>query len=381
MDDASRLSSVSAGPHVAMVVEQLCQPIPGGSGTYITELAHALMIERVPVAGLVAAHRRCEAGELGLPPSMRLRSAPLPRTVLYEAWNWLRWPRGESVVPGADLVHATTWAIPPTRLPLVVTVHDVAFERSPEHFTTRGAMFFRRCLHRTVREASRVIVPSRATADDCVKAGIEASRIEVIPHGVRTRLLVPGQVEEFRLRHGLERDYILWTGTREPRKNLSGLLEAFAIAAPHRPDLDLVLVGPVGWGEDASAHLPAEIAPRVHVLGRVSEEDLAAAYRGASALCFPSHWEGFGLPVLEAMAYGTPVVTSRGTCMEEVCGDAGLLADPHSPAEIAAALIEVTGPRQAELAEASVAQAQRFTWQASAQAHAQVYRAAAGDGR
>lgn len=370
--------SSSAAPtqgHVAaLVVEQMWQPVPGGSGTYIVELARALQDLGRPVAGLAAAHpNHPSPADVGLPP-MPVRRARLPRTVLYEAWNHGGRPRAESILPDAGLVHATTWAVPGTSLPLVVTVHDLAFLRSPEHFTRRGARYFERSLARTRTEADRVVVPSQATADDCVAAGIPASRVTVIPHGVRTMPVSEADAAAFRAAHGLTRDYVLWTGTREPRKNLPGLLRAFALVAPRRPDLDLVLVGPEGWGDDtATASLVRDLGERVHVTGRLSNADLAAAYAGARAFVFPSFWEGFGLPVLEAMAYGVPAVTSRGTCMEEVCGETGLLADPADPAELAARIEEAAGDAHDDLVAAGRARAAGFTWRACAAAHDAVY--------
>ncbi|KGF01248.1 glycosyl transferase family 1 [Actinomyces urogenitalis S6-C4] len=358
-----------------MVVEQLWQPVPGGSGTYIRELVQELYHSGARLAGLAAHHRRGPAThELGLPAALPVRFARLPRRVLYDSWNTLHRPRAEEILPGVDVIHATTWALPATGRPLVVTVHDVAFLRSPEHFTKRGNRYFHRALARTRREAAAVITPSLATADDCVAAGIPAHDITVIPHGVRTIEVSAADVADFRSRHCVQHPYILWTGTREPRKNLPGLLEAFSLVAAERSDLDLVLVGPRGWGDAGSARTGnVALSDRIHVLGHLSEFDLAAAYRGARAFCFPSHWEGFGLPVLEAMAYGTPVVTSRGTCMEEVVGSAGLLADPAAPGELAAQLITAAGPAHDEFSSAGLERASRFTWEACAHAHAEVY--------
>ena len=141
-------------------------------------------------------------------------------------------------------------------------------------------------------------------------------------------------------------------------------------------DLDLVLVGPAGWGSDPTdAPLPPE---RVHVLGRLDDADLAAAYAGARVFTFPSLWEGFGLPVLEAMAHGTPVVTSAGTCMEEVTGDAGLLVEATDASALAAALTQAAGDAHDDLAAAGIERAGRFTWESSAAAHAQIYSDLAG---
>ncbi|TFH53827.1 glycosyltransferase family 1 protein [Actinomyces viscosus] len=365
-----------------MVVEQLWQPVPGGSGTYIVELTRALRARQVPVAGIAARHQAAPSPrEVGLPP-MPMRHSHLPRTALYESWNRLGLPRAESILPGAQLIHATTWALPTTALPLAVTVHDLAFLRAPEHFTPRGNTYFNRSLERVITEASAIIVPSQATADDCIAAGIDAARLYIIPHGVRTRTVTVSQVETFRATRGLGRDYILWTGTREPRKNLLGLLRAFELLIEEHDDagdLDLVLVGPAGWGDDAvERDLLTRLSDRVHVTGRLDDDELAAAYSGARAFAFPSIWEGFGLPVLEAMAYGTPVVTSTGTCMAEITGEAGLLADPTSPREIASRLAQAIGPAHDELAQAGRERARTFTWEACAAAHTEVYHALIG---
>ena len=380
MECTTGAAAPDRGPRVAMVVEQLWQSVPGGSGTYIVELARALRGRGARLAGLAARHGASPSpAELGLA-DVPVRFAHLPRPALYESWNRLGLPRAESTLPGAEVVHATTWAIPGTRLPLVVTVHDVAFLRSPEHFTRRGNAYFATALERTRREADAVVVPSTATADDCVAAGLDAGRIRVIPHGVRARAVTGAEVAALRAAHGLEREYVLWTGTREPRKNLPVLLRAFALLAKVRPDLDLVLVGPAGWGDDAEERtLTAELSGRVHVLGRLPDEELAAAYTGARVFAFPSIWEGFGLPVLEAMAHGTPVVTSADTCMAEITrDDAGLLVPATDASALAEALEAAAGSEHDRLAAAGIERARDYTWEASAAAHAAIYASLAG---
>lgn len=358
---------------VTMTVEQLWQKVPGGSGTYIVELLRAAHdLPGIRFRGLSASHGPHSAHEV---PRVQVpvSEAHLPRRALYDAWNYLERPRAETVVPGSDVVHATTWAIPGTRLPLVVTVHDLAFLRAPEHFTRRGAAFFRRALRRTRDRADRVVVPSESTADDCVQAGIGRDRIRVIPHGVTVREVTDADQEDFRRRHGLNSPFVLWCGTREPRKNLAGLLAAFREVAGRVPDLHLALVGPQGWG-DASPDLgPPDVAGRVHSLGRLDDNDLACAYRAARVFCFPSSWEGFGLPVLEAMAYGTPVVTSSGTSMAEVVGSAGLLVPYDSPTDIASGILRAAGEDHDLLASAALTRAKDYSWRASAVAHRDVY--------
>jgi glycosyltransferase involved in cell wall biosynthesis len=363
-----------------MTVEQLWQPVPGGSGTYVRELATALGArDDTALVGLRARHSGAPAVSWAPPPELRVVGSALPRAVLYEAWNRLRAPRSARRTGRTDVIHATTWAVPPRSAPLVVTVHDLAFLRDPSHFTRRGNAFFRRSLTNVRDEADAVIAVSATTRDDCIRAGIAPDRIHVVHHGVSTPSVTPEEVEGFRLRYRVERPYVLWCGTVEPRKNLQGLLAAYELVVASGSDLDLVLVGPAGWGDTAAAvariaeRLPSD---RVHRVGELSAAELAAAYAGARLFCFPSLWEGFGMPVLEAMSHGLPVVTSRGTAMAEIGGPAAILADPLDAQEIAAAILDADA-RRAPLSERARAHAATFTWAACAAQTAAVYRTVA----
>ena len=371
---------VDMSVRIGMVVEQMWQPVPGGSGRYIVEVASRLASQGVRAVGIAARHGKNEASAQQVGLSIPVLNSALPRRALYAAWDRLATPSVDRMLGvrsgrGAQVLHATTWAIPPTSLPLAVTVHDVAFLRDASHFTAHGAAYFNRALDITKRRADAVIVPSEATARDCVEAGIDESIITVIPHGLTHTPVADAQVEDFRARHGLARPYILWVGTREPRKNLATLLRAYRAMASST-DLDLVLVGPAGWGEDPEwGDLPEE---RTHVLGRLDDTDLACAYAGARVFTFPSIWEGFGLPVLEAMAHGTPVVTSADTCMAEITGtDAGLLVPATDPDALAGALEAAAGSEHDRLAAAGLARARDYTWEASAAAHARLYESLA----
>ena len=370
---------MSAPVHVALTVEQCWQPVPGGSGTYVAALTEALQDHPdVRTVGLVARHAA------GLPPvprpSGQIRMATLPRVALYESWNRIRRPRAEATTGPVDVVHATTWAVPGHRAPLVVTVHDLAFLRDPAHFTARGNHYFRRALELVRAEAAHVVVPSVMTARDCTDAGIEEARITVVPHGVRAARVTEADRAAWRRSHGVERPYVLWCGTLEPRKNVDRLVAAFAAArAEGVLDADLVLVGPTGWG-DAEARVAAALtrvpAGSVHLLGRLSDDDLQVAYSGAACFAFPSLWEGFGMPVLEAMAHGVPVVTSAGSAMAEIAGDVGWTVDPTDVDAIAGALVAAAASSTAGAASARAAA--RYTWSAAAAAHVEVYRRAAG---
>lgn len=367
-------AAVPAAPRVAMTVEQLWQPAPGGSGTYIRELVAALR-ERAPLVGVAArGHRTVPESGLGIP----LVTSALPRPALYEAWNRLRRPRLPGGAGRADVVHATTWAVPPARGGLVVTVHDLAFLRTPEHFTPRGNVYFRRALDVVRHEADVVVVPSATTAADCVAAGIDAARLRVVPHGVRVPEVAPAAAAEIRARLGLDRPYVLWCGTLEPRKNLPALLDAFE-RVPASADLQLLLAGPAGWGSAGEAvreRLAGPLGARVRLLGRLSLAELHVAYAAARAFCFPSTWEGFGMPVLEAMAHGTPVVTTVGTSMAEFAEGAGLLVDPADADALAGAVLAAAGDDHDRLAVAARDRARGCTWDRAAGLTLDAYRAA-----
>jgi glycosyltransferase involved in cell wall biosynthesis len=298
--------------------------------------------------------------------------ARLPRIALYESWHRLRRPSVESMTGPVDVIHATSLAMPPRSRPVVLTLHDLAFVRDPTHFTARGLSFFRRGLALARADADVVLCSSEATLRDCETAGFEQARLRHVPLGADPRPARADDIARVRARYGLERPYVLWTGTIEPRKNLPGLLRAFARV---RADVDLVLAGPKGWNEDLDDHL-GRARTRTRVLGFVPAEDLAPLYAGARAFCWPSLLEGFGFPVLEAMVQGTPVITSRGTATEELAAEAGLLVDPRDDAAIATALDAVLADAALarRLAEAGRARARSYTWGRCAHLVADAYR-------
>jgi glycosyltransferase involved in cell wall biosynthesis len=268
-------------------------------------------------------------------------------------------------------------AMPPPSAPIVVTVHDLAFLRHPEQFTRRGVGFFRRAIDLARRDATLVICPSRATFDDCVANGFDAARLRLVPWGIDPTPADLSAIAGTRARFGLSGRYILWTGTIEPRKNLPVLLDA--VARLGRNDVTLVLVGPPGWNEDLDDRL-ARLGDRVRALGFVDPDSLRALYAGAEVFCYPSTEEGFGLPVLEAMAQGTPVVTSTGTATAEVAGDAGLLVDPLDLDGLVAALgrlLDDSVERERLGADGLQRAMSTFTWEATARALESVYAEAA----
>jgi glycosyltransferase involved in cell wall biosynthesis len=371
----ARLADVEPTTRVAVTLEQCWHRVPGGTATAALRTVDALRARPgLDLVGVAARHD-------GPPPdpfvpSIPVRHLALPRPVLYETWHALGRPLVESATGPVDVVHATGVAVPGTRAPLVVTVNDLAFLADPSQATKHGNRFFRRATELTKRRAVRVIVPSEATAIECRDAGIDPARIRVVPLGVE----MPGDdcadVDAVRERMGLDRPYLLFVGTIEPRKNLAAVVAA-ATALDGR-DVDLAIVGPDGWNEDLAERLrPLDgTSVRVRRLGFVADADLGALYAGCTAFCYPSLREGFGLPVLEAMAHGAPVVTSAGTSTEEVAGDAALLVDPRDDADVAAAVKRVVDDEELadDLRARGRARAALFPWSKTAELTHEVYR-------
>jgi glycosyltransferase involved in cell wall biosynthesis len=341
------------GPRVGVVAEQLFGPVPGGIGRYVRALVRHLDAEAEAAGGavrwLVARHPAEGIAAVGLPPERTLALA-WPGRLATRAWVELRRPRlPAGLAAELDVVHATSAAIPPVRrLPLVATVHDVAFRHFPEAYPASGRHFHERATRIAVADAARVLVPSAATGRDLAELyGLEPERVTVTPLGVEPPS-DPDPEPTGRLleRLGVRGPFVLAVGTLEPRKNLARLVAAFAEAAADLPDHHLVVVGPSGWGR-ALSEAPAGpprgggVPARVVLAGGVDDVVLQGLYAAADGLAYPSLYEGFGLPVLEAMARGLPVLTSDRSSLPEVAGGAALLVDPTDVPAIAKGLIEL----------------------------------------
>ena len=355
---------------VAMTVEQCWHRVPGGTAVAALRLADALRGPGIDLVGVAARHRDPPPKEWA--PPMRVAHLALPRPLLYETWHRFRMPTIKSAVGSVNVIHATTLAIPPKTSPLVVTIHDLAFLTYPDYFTRRGLRFFTRGLELAIKEADVVLCSSDATRRHCLEQGFSSDRLRHVPLGVDQPRAADADVERVRNDYGLTRRYVMWTGTVEPRKNLAGLIRAFGHLDA---DLDLVLVGPTGWNEDLEG-LVSRGGDRIKPLGFVDKAGLTALYAGALVFCYPSHMEGFGFPVLEAMAQGTPVVTSRGTSTEELAGDAAVLVDPRDPQSIAEGMRAVIEDERLseKLAAAGRARAAEYSWERTARLVADVYR-------
>jgi glycosyltransferase involved in cell wall biosynthesis len=357
--------------HVAMTIEQCWHRVPGGTAVAaLRTLDELVQLPDLTITGVGARHRHEPIDELR--PPISCRTFPLPQPLLYDLWARTGRPRIEGLVPEADVVHATTILVPPSRKPLVVTIHDLAFLHEPGRFTARGNRLFRASLDIVRRSADLVLCSSDATKDDCVTAGIGADRLRVVPLGVRAGTPAPASAFAlWRQAHNLAQPFLLFVGTLEPRKNLSRLLDAFALLSREIHDLDLVVVGPSGWGEAVLP--PAAIADRVRMVGRVPDDVLVSLYREAVAVCYPSLSEGFGLPILEAMVNGAPVVTSRGSSTEEVAGNAAVLVDPLDASDIARGIRNALGDRDRLIALGGE-RAALFSWRSTAARTNEAYR-------
>jgi len=358
---------------VAYLLEQCWHPVPGGTAAAAVGLARALADRPdIELVGLAARHRNPPPGHLQ-PPVPVVHSA-LPRSVLYESWHRLGRPAVDRLAGRPDLVHASGGAVPVTAGPLVATIHDLSWRHRPDWATRRGRRLAESWLD-DARRADRVVCPSEATRRDLAAARFDEDRLTVVPLGVEPSAVAPERPAALRAARGLDGPFVLWVGTLEPRKNLPVLAQAMQRV----PDVPLVVVGPTGWRTNPAA-IFGPLGDQVHLVGPVDEADKQAWYAAADVFCYPSLLEGFGLPVVEAMAGGTPVVTAAGTATEEVAAGAALVVDPTDPAAIAEALTSVLADPgvSARLVEAGHRRAAELTWPAAARATADIYREVLG---
>jgi glycosyltransferase involved in cell wall biosynthesis len=266
----------------------------------------------------------------------------------------------------------------------VVTFHDLGFYRVPEAFRPWQRRYLQSAARAAARRADRVIAVSESTRRDLVEVlGVSEGAIDVVPNGVDERFRPEADramLERFRSERRLPERFILYLGTLEPRKNLPNLLRAYAIARSRGVTAPLVIAGGPGWGDLSLARLIDELDLRsaVRPVGYVPAEEQPRWYAAATLFAYPSRYEGFGLPALEAMACGTPVVASDRSSLPEVVGDAGLLVDPDAPELLAAALADVLHDDElaGELARRGVARASNFRWDVAARETVETYRRA-----
>jgi glycosyltransferase involved in cell wall biosynthesis len=346
---------------VALDAGPLLDP-PTGVGRYARELG--LGLER---AGVDVARYAISLRGAAEPSIARWR---VPARLVHAAWLRLGAPSITRLLGDVDVVHATNYVLPALGgAPGVVTVHDLSYLR-PDTFP--GGARLRRLVPWSLRRAAAVIVPTAAIAAEVAEVyGLAPEAIAVVPEGVSPVFFGALPLADTVLAAmGVTRPFVVAVGTLEPRKNLPRLLEAWGRARSRLRDWTLVLAGPRGWGP----RLPA--TEGVVALGWVGDETLPGLLAAADVFCYPSSYEGFGLPPLEAMAAGTAAVVGRYSAADEVVGGAALLASPTDVEEIADALVRLTedeGLRRRYVV-AGRARASTFTWERTARDTLAVYR-------
>lgn len=322
-----------------------------------------------------------------LPPNLLLVPSRFPTALAPVRIAW-----EQAVLPLAaerarlDLLHCPVNVRPlVSPCPVVITIHDLIFLSYPQHFRPSKRFYLKVMTRWSARNAAHIIAVSEATRQDIIRLlGVRPSRVTTVYNGVGAHL-TPASPEEkslFSAQKGLSGRIVLYVGTLEPRKNLVMLLEAFhrLISAPNFEDATLLIAGSKGWYYEqifaAAGRLGLLAAKRVRFLGRVPDDELRLWYNIAAVCAYPSRYEGFGLPVLEAMACGTPALASNTSALPEVAGDAGILLDPDDTAGWADALRRTLSDRQLaeRMRRKGLAQAAKFSWERTAKETAAVYR-------
>lgn len=314
-----------------------------------------------------------------LPRGARPAPGRAPARLLRPLWSRSSWPPVELLTGRVDVFHGTNFVLPPTwRAASVVTIHDLAFLRFPDT-VTGDVLQYRHLVPRAVSRAQRVVTVSQAVAEEiAAEYGLSPERLVVAPNGVDPTWFTPPQMTDpLRLERGIPDRYLLFIGNQEPRKGLGTLLESHAIARSRDADVpQLVVAGPAGWGDRWGGTPPD---PRHVVLaGYLDETELRAVVGGSHAVCMPSLYEGFGLPVIEAMATGRPVLVSDTPALCEVAGGHATVVpvgDVEAWSEAIHGIVHAA-PDPAAVA-ARRTHARQFTWRRSAEAHLRAYEAAA----
>jgi glycosyltransferase involved in cell wall biosynthesis len=358
----------------------------GGIGRYVRELVAALAKEdphtlyRLFVAGT----------ELKSLPSSIAENFTWKPTRLTPRWLARIWHRAQLPIPvevftgKVDLFHATDFVLPPTRpkTKTLLTVHDLSFVRVPEAASPRLKAYLDSVVPRSIKRADHVLADSQATKLDLISLyNVPDEKTTVLLSGVEERFVPIGDEEVLlttRSKYGIgKRPYVLAVGTVQPRKNYGRLIQALARLREQGYDLSLVIAGGRGWLEDPifETIISTNMQDYVHMIGFADDSDLPALYRAACCLAFPSLYEGFGFPILEAMASGTPVVTSNVSSLPEVAGDAALMVDPYDIDAITDSIRRLVedATLRSHLIQTGMERVKSFTWENSARQLRQIY--------
>ena len=360
-----------------------------GLGTYAQRLAeHLLAVDRENVYSAFHYGRTVKE-------PLRQPLDALPRRVV--PWDARPWRLGvaarhflglnmDRTFPDVDIFHATEHLLPPLRgARTVFTFHDAIYALFPQYHLPMNRLFLGSMMPRFLRRADAIVTVSECSKRDAVRLyGIDPARIRVIYDGVDARfqpVTDPARLAQVRARYALPERYVLYVGTIEPRKNLTTLLEAFSATYNRQSAIgnwQLVIGGKKGWLYESFFARLRELGLEDEVVlpGYIADEDLPAVYSAASVFVFPSLYEGFGLPPLEAMACGTPVVCSNASSLPEVCGEAALLVSPTDVPALVQAMVRGLSdePLRATLRARGLVQAAKFSWERTARETLAVYR-------
>ena len=386
-------------PGVRVLLDVSAVPArPVGAGVYTVALASGLAVHADVELHLLT--RRNDADRwAGIAPKAEIHAAAPARRPARLAWEQARGPSLATQVQ-PDIWHGPHYTMPlgfgplglgplHSPVPCVVTIHDLTFFDHPEWHERTKVMFFRRMIRGAARRANGLVCVSEYTADRLRALVHPRAEVTVAYHGVDHDRFVATADEAADLdalsAHGIEPPYIAFASTIEPRKNVPTLVRAFARVAATRPELRLVLAGSDGWGarEAREAVASSGVATQVMRPGYLATETLAAFFRRAAVVAYPSFEEGFGLPALEGLACGAPVVTTAGSALGEVVGDAALLVSPNDPAALADAITTVLDNPSvaARLRAAGPVRAAQFTWERCVDQHVDAYRRAMAGAR
>jgi len=370
-----------------VIVDQIVAPIPGGIGRYTEELTRALIATAplgATVTGIVSASPEPDYERLqALLPGLN----PLVKTALTRRQLALAWEHGFTSLPGSGMLHAPSLFAPLSRHDrindvgnqIVVTIHDVVPWTHPETLTPHGVRWHKALAQRAFKYADAVVVDTHAVAGQLAEIIDFGERIRVISGAVSSHLVTPVDSDKRAKLLDLPERYILSVGTLEPRKGIAALIQALGQPVLNTRELKavpLLIVGPAGWGDldvDGLAAAAGIAEGRVRSLGYLADEDLAVALDRASVFAFPSIAEGFGLPVLEAFSFGTPVVHSDDPAVSEVASGAGLTVEREDaegyPERLAEAIASVlTDDALAErLGLLGLDRSKAFSWASSAE--------------
>ena len=288
-----------------------------------------------------------------------------------------------------EITHFCNYVIPfGVKGKKVVTIHDLAFREFPETIRRRTMIMLKRNLKRSIKRADAIVTDSEFTKQEIIKYyGVSPEEIYVVPCGVDTEKFYPEEdtnvISKIRGKYGIEGEYFLYLGTLEPRKNIEGLLQAYQkllekTGSSKREVPALVIAGGKGWRYDSIFEKVKELALENQVVfaGYIAEEDKTPLLSGALAFCFPSFYEGFGLPPIEAMACGTPVITSNTSSLVEVTGEAAVQVNPYDTEELASAMENMWRDEKVrqEFREKGFAQVKKYSWKNAVQLLYEVYR-------